>query len=174
MEEPNDSSSQRGDSGTYISTHIVEVITALILLCLAALVIYDAVRVGNGWESDGPQAGFYPFYVGLLLGFASLAILVQQFMHRGEDDPVFLAPGQTYHVMAVLLPSCAYVGAIYLLGIYVSSALFLFLFMRWQGKFGLMKTLPISIAVPLIVFLLFDKWFKIALPKGPLEAWLGL
>lgn len=169
MSEPNGQQSP----GLSFGTRIVEIVTALCILALGSLAVFDAIRVGNGWEQDGPQAGFYPFYVGLFLSFSALTVLAQQFMHRKEPDQAFLEPGQLYHVLAVLLPSCAYVGAIYFLGIYVSSALFLFLFTTWQGKYGLMKSLPISLAVPLLIFLLFETWFKIPLPKGPLEAWLG-
>lgn len=154
-------------------TRKVEIVTALCILVLGGLAVFDAIRVGYGWEQDGPQAGFYPFYVGVFLSLAALSVLLQQFMHRREPDAVFLESGQLVHVLAVLLPSCVYVGAIYILGIYVSSALFLFLFTTWQGKYGLMKSLPISLIPPFLIFMLFEIWFKIPLPKGPLETWLG-
>ena len=164
---------EQQSTGCSVGTRKVEVVTALCILALGSLAVFDSIRVGNGWEQDGPQSGFYPFYIGIFLGLSGLAVLVQQFMHRKERDQVFLESGQLRHVLAVLLPSCAYVGAIYFLGIYVSSALFLFLFTTWQGKYGLMKSLPISLVVPLLIFLLFEIWFQIPLPKGPLEAWLG-
>lgn len=160
-------------TGFSVGTRIVEIVTALCILALGSLAVFDSIRAGVGWEQDGPQAGFYPFYIGLFLSLSALAVLVQQFMHCKEQDQVFLESGQLHHVLAVLLPSCVYVGLIYVLGIYVSSALFLFFFTTWQGKYGLMKSLPISLAVPLFVFLLFEIWFQIPLPKGPLEAWLG-
>ena len=80
---------------------------------------------------------------------------------------------QLRKVFAILIPAIIYVAAIYLLGIYLSSALFLFAFMIWQGKFSVWKAFPVSLLVPLAMFLMFELWFKVPLPKGPLEAWLG-
>jgi hypothetical protein len=33
---------------------------------------------------------------------------------------------------------------------------------------------PVSVAVNVVFFLMFEIWFKVPLPKGPLEAALGL
>jgi len=73
----------------------------------------------------------------------------------------------------VLLPSILYVLAIQYLGIYVASALFIGVFMWWQGKFRLIKILPVSLGVAVALFLMFEIWFQVALPKGPLEAMFG-
>ena len=156
-----------------LGTRIVEVVTALVIFALGGLAVIDAMRIGNGWDQDGPQSGFYPFCVGIFLCVSALAVLVQQFMHRKERNPVFLESGQLYHVLVVLLPSCAYVGAIYLLGIYFASALFLFVFITWQGKYSVIKALPVSLVVPLCIYLMFEIWFKLPLPKGLLGTWLG-
>ena len=59
------------------------------------------------------------------------------------------------------------------LGIYVSSALFIAAFMRFLGKYGWAKIAPVSLGVVLFFFLMFEVWFKVPLPKGPLEAALG-
>jgi hypothetical protein len=31
----------------------------------------------------------------------------------------------------------------------------------------------ISLGIPLVTFLVFEKWFLVPMPKGPVEAWLG-
>jgi putative tricarboxylic transport membrane protein len=31
----------------------------------------------------------------------------------------------------------------------------------------------LSVAVPLIAFFIFEKWFLVPMPKGPMEAWFG-
>ena len=72
-----------------------------------------------------------------------------------------------------MLPTIAYVVLISLIGIYVASAIYIAAFMLWQGKFKLVLTLAISIGVPVALFLLFEIWFLVALPKGPLERMLG-
>jgi putative tricarboxylic transport membrane protein len=36
------------------------------------------------------------------------------------------------------------------------------------------KTAAVALGVSVVFFLLFEVWFKVPLPKGPLESWLGL
>lgn len=133
--------------------------------------IYDSLRIGAGWASDGPQAGYFPFYIGLLLGIASLWILVQAVITA--DKNVFVEPSKFRSVLAVLLPAMLFVGAIYFIGIYLAAALFLAVFMRWQGKLGIRTIAMVSVLAPVVLFLLFEIWFLVPLPKGPLEALFG-
>jgi putative tricarboxylic transport membrane protein len=164
--------SNRADK-TGFTTRMAEIATALVILPLGGLVVVDSVRVGYGWAPDGPQAGFYPFYIGLILCAAALGILVQAVLARDQGSDRFVEVHQFRLVLAILLPSTIYVAAIYLIGIYVASALFLIIFMRWQGKYPLYKAVPIGVLVPVAMFVLFEIWFKVALPKGPLETLLG-
>jgi putative tricarboxylic transport membrane protein len=158
-------------SGWSIKTKTVEAATALVILALGVLVVIDSIRVGRGWASDGPQAGFYPFYVGLILCASAIWVLIQQI--RSKEQKHFVRWAELRRVCAILFPSVIYVVAIYLLGIYLSSAGFLLAFMVWQGKYSLWKALPISLGVPMVMFLMFEIWFRVPLPKGPLEAWFG-
>src|SRR5262245_5718996 len=101
----------------------VEMAVAAVFVALSAVVIADSVRIGRGWGSDGPEAGFYPFYVALLLGGAALSILLKEW--RAGSTETFIGRAELRRVLAVLLPCCAYVGLLLGLGIYVASALFL-------------------------------------------------
>jgi hypothetical protein len=75
--------------------------------------------------------------------------------------------------MKVLLPAGVFVFLIGFIGIYVSSALFIGAFMRWLGRFPWHTIVLVSVCVPLALFLLFEIWFLVPLPKGPLEDFLG-
>ena len=74
----------------------------------------------------------------------------------------------------MLVPSIIYVILIGLIGIYVASILFIGFFMLWLGKYSWAKTVPIAVGVSVAFFLLFEVWFNVPLPKGSLEALLGL
>jgi len=76
-------------------------------------------------------------------------------------------------VLAVLIPTLAYILGIQLLGIYVASALFIAGFMRIAGKYGTIKACLAGIAISAVLFWLFEIQFLVPLPKGPLESWLG-
>jgi putative tricarboxylic transport membrane protein len=164
---------QPGDERLRVSARSVEIIVALAVIAFAAVLIVDARRLGAGWASDGPEPGFYPFYVGLIMGAAALAVLVQQWRAGARAGIPFVDPGKFRPLLAMLLPSIVYVGAIFVLGIYVASALFLFAFMKWQGSIATVKALLLAVAIPLATFMLFELWFKVPLAKGPLEAVLG-
>jgi hypothetical protein len=149
----------------------VEIAVAAGFVALALLVMADSIRVGRGWGSDGPEAGFYPFYVALALGAAATSILVRHW--RLASSKRFATSLELRRVLSVLVPTALYVGLLLLVGLYVSSAVFLAGFMRVQGKYPWSKALALGIGVPIAMFLLFEKGFGLPLPKGPLENWLG-
>ena len=162
-----------------------ELAVSAFLMALALLVIADSLRVGIGWADDGPRSGYFPFYIGLLLLASSGFILASQLWRwRRADranradpaapvDPVFASRAQLAQVLAVFWPMCGYVALIFPLGIYVASAVLIGYFMLRYGKYRMPVTLPVSIGVPLLFFLVFERWFLVPLPKGPLERLLG-
>jgi hypothetical protein len=154
-----------------LSARRMELGVAAGFLLLSLVVIADSMRIGRGWGADGPEAGFYPFYVALLLGAAALSILMRNWRSRSQES--FVEPSELRRVLWVLLPAAAYVALLSFIGIYVASALFLAGFMRVQGRYGWSRALPIGLGVPLALFLLFEIAFGLPLPKGPLESWLG-
>ena len=166
--------SEEGGSRPAFGVRGAEVVTALVFIALGALVIYDSVRLGKGWAEDGPQAGYFPFYIGLLVCLASVVNLALALRGGKGKDGAFVEVGQLKLVLAVLVPSAVYVALISWLGIYVASALFIAFYMRWLGKYAWWKVAAVSIGNSVVFFLIFEVWFKIPLPKGPLEAALGL
>jgi hypothetical protein len=151
-----------------------EIGLALFFLALGGIVIYDSVRLGAKWADDGPQTGYFPFYIGLLIVLASVANLVAALAVRPEKERPFVEVGQLKLVLAVLVPTAIYVGLIGWLGIYVASAVFVAFFMRWLGKYPWWKAAAVSIGNSVVFFVIFEMWFKIPLPKGALENLLGI
>jgi len=149
-----------------------EVVVAALFLLAGALVVYDSMRLGAKWADDGPQAGYFPFYIGAILCVSALVNFVSA-VRAGENE-VFVETEQLKLVMAVLVPSAAYVALVGWIGIYAASILFIGFFMRWLGKYEWWKLAAVSIGNSVFFFLVFEIWFKIPLPKGPIEAWLRL
>jgi putative tricarboxylic transport membrane protein len=158
-----------------VGTRGPELIVAGLLVGVAGLVIADSLRVGNGWADDGPQSGYFPFYIGLALLLSAGSVFVGTLLRwrRGPDTP-FAERGQLRRVGAVLVPMAVYVGGIAWLGLYVSSFALIAWFMRRHGRYGWPATLAVSVAVPAVVYAVFERWFLVLLPKGPLEALLGM
>jgi hypothetical protein len=153
---------------------MAEAVTAAGFFALGAIVVYDSLRLGIGWQDDGPKPGYFPFYIGLIICLASVINLVASVIATAKKNGAFVEVGQLKLVLSVLVPTIVYVGLIGVLGIYVASALFVALFMRWLGKYAWWKVAAVSIGNSVVFFLIFEVWFKIPLPKGPLEAWLRL
>ena len=157
-----------------VKTRWPELAVSGFLLLLGGMVVADSLRVGIGWAEDGPRSGYFPFYIGLILLASSGTVFVKQLLRWKRDDEVFAEREQIRLVIAVLVPMVLYVGSIFLLGIYVSSAVLIGYFMVRYGKYRWAITLPVAIGVPLLFFLVFERWFLVPLAKGPLERLLGL
>jgi putative tricarboxylic transport membrane protein len=151
-----------------------EIVVAALFIVLSAIVMYDSQRMGAKWGFDGPQAGYFPFYVGLIMLLASVTNLCLAAFGKAFKDKAFVEVGQLKLVLKVLVPAVVYTAVIGWLGIYVASTIFIAFFMRWLGKYVWWKVAAVSIATSVAFFLIFEVWFKLPLPKGPLEAALGL
>jgi putative tricarboxylic transport membrane protein len=150
-----------------------ELLVAIFLMLLAGLVLADSLRVGIGWGDDGPRSGYFPFYIGLAL-LGSSAWTAFKALRRWRVVEVFAEREQLRLVMAILWPMTAYVALVSFMGIYVSSVVLVAYFMLRHGKHGAALTAAVSVGVPLFFYLVFERWFLVPLPKGPLEALVGL
>ena len=158
--------------GTGPSHRNVELGVAAFMALLALIGIYGSLKVGIGWADEGPRAGFFPFYVSLVV-LISCAINVASVLAAADRNAVFAEWGQLRQVLWVLVPTIVYVGLVPYVGIYVASALLIGFFMRWFGGYSWIVVAAVSIAVPIATFLMFETWFLVPLPKGPLENMLG-
>jgi hypothetical protein len=150
-----------------------ELIVAVTLLLLAALVITDSLRIGIGWSDDGPRSGYFPFYIGLGLLGSSAWIAAKQLMHWSKNE-LFAERSQLASVWAIFWPMVIYVGLVAALGIYAGSVILIAFFMIRHGKHKVITSTAVAIGVPVAAYLIFERWFLVQLPKGPLEALLGL
>lgn len=150
-----------------------EVGVAAFLFAIGALVVGDSLRVGIGWADDGPRSGYFPFYIGLMLLGSSGYILVRALLGWRASTSEFASREQIRMVFAVFVPMVVYVALVAGIGIYVASFLLIAYFMRRHGRYGWPVTAIVSAAVPIAFFLIFERWFLVLLPKGPLERALG-
>ena len=158
--------------GTGPSHRSVELGVAGFIALLAVVGIYGSIKVGIGWASDGPRAGFFPFYVSLIV-LISCAVNIAQAIAAPKDGKIFAEWSQLRQVLSVLVPTTIYVALVPYIGMYVASALLIAGFMRWFGHYRWLIVASVAIAVPIMTFFMFEVWFLVPLPKGPLERLLG-
>ena len=155
------------DERSVVSMRTMEIVTAAILFAFGATFLYSSYKLGFRWSSDGPQSGFFPFYVSLFICVASAATLVQvAFSKDPKGQASFVERGQLKQVLKVLIPAALFVLGIQLIGIYVASAIYIALCMNLLGAYPWKKSVPLAIGISVLFFLMFEVWFQVPLFKG--------
>jgi hypothetical protein len=150
-----------------VSYRSVDLAVSVVLLICAFVLGWDNLKLGAGWAPDGPESGYFPFYLSVILGIASIVGIVKALRTDGAES--FVGRGQFKRVLQVAAPSIAYVAAIDFLGIYVASFLLISGFMIVLGKSKPIKSIITAAIFVAIMFYVFEVQFTVLLPKGPLE-----
>jgi Tripartite tricarboxylate transporter TctB family len=158
-----------GASPAVVRNCTLDAVVAAILFAAGAVVVIEARRLGATWTSDGPGAGYFPFYIGLIVCISALGVIYQSRAATTRDEGTFVDREQLGRVMQVLLPAVVYVLGIWFLGLYVASAFYIALFMVVLGKYPVAKSVIVAVVVNALFFLMFEVWFKVPLYKGTLE-----
>ena len=167
-----DPTAPEADSPAVTDTRVVDITVSLLLMALALTLGYDNWRTGIAWDSTGPQSGYFPFYLSVILAGASLYGLVAALLSK-EASETFVTRAQLRRVMAVFVPTLLFCLAMQFLGLYVASFLLIAAFMRLVGRIALWKSLLTAFLFTAIMFVTFDIAFDVIMPKGPLEAFFG-
>lgn len=152
-------------------TRTADLITAALILAVGAVVVVDSLRLGAGWGTDGPKSGFFPFWLGTLLVLTSAAVMAQAW--RRNNAKPFVSRDRLRPVLIVLSPAVGLVLLTEFVGLYVASALYIGFYMRWVGAHRWRTVAALALGIPMVTFFIFERWFLVPMPKGPLEAWLG-
>ncbi|MGZ8153944.1 MAG: tripartite tricarboxylate transporter TctB family protein [Burkholderiales bacterium] len=163
--------SDRSDTAVRgIRRRTAEIAVAAILFALGSLVVFDSRRLGSSWGSDGPEAGYFPFYIGLIICISSTAILAQAIFGRSRRrDEIFVEWQPLRQVMSILVPAVFFVLAIQLIGLYVAAAVYIAGFMLWLGGYGVAKSVGLGVIVSALAFVTFEIWFQVPLYKGAFD-----
>lgn len=165
---------QSSDDRPAASVRTLELAVAAIAFAFGAVVAADSLRLGAGWAEDGPQAGYFPFYMGVVICGSSAWVFVRAFLRRAAAQDSFVGRRALRQIMTLLVPAIVYVAAIEFTGIYLASALFVGYFMARHGRHRALITAAVALGLPAALFMLFEVWFKTPLPKGLLEALIGV
>lgn len=166
----NETANETGGAGP--SHRSVEAGVAVVIAAVGLICVLGSLKVGIGWGDEGPRAGFFPFYIGLIIIVSSVANLYALFT-SGKEYGLFASWDQILKVLSVVIPTAIYVSVLPFIGIYVASALLIGTFMMWLGKYRWTIAIPVAVLVPVLTFVFFERWFLVPLPKGPIERLLG-
>jgi putative tricarboxylic transport membrane protein len=174
VEDPDAASgASAADSPPVTSIRTADVVVSLLLLALAALLGFDNWRTGMGWDATGPQAGYFPFYLCVILAAACVWGLAKEYMARKQAAESFVTRDQLRRVLQVFVPTLAFCLLTQWLGLYVASFLLIASFMIFVGRIAAWKSLLTALVFSVAMFVTFQIAFDVIMPKGPLEGLLG-
>ena len=167
MESKTELPAEAADARTVVTLRTMEIVVAALFLVFGVTFAIASYQLGSGWSDDGPQSGYFPFYINLIISIASAATLVQALRDRTPKSAgAFVERGQLRQVSAVLIPAAVYILGIQLFGIYLASAVYIAVFMVWLGNYSWVKSASLGLVISVSVYLLFEVWFKVSLHKG--------
>ena len=145
-----------------------DIYVGLFLMVIGLLVLGDAIRLGFGWGLSGPEAGFFPFYMSLGIVICTFFIVlrgIKLLKKEGTGKPLIRQGGLT-QILWVLIPAAGMVLLTELIGLHLATVLYLAFYMGVVGKEKWGKAILLSILIPLVVYIVFDRVFLIPLPEG--------
>lgn len=153
------------------SRRALEALTAAITGAFGIAIVVQSLDNGIGWSSAGVDSGTFPFMTGLIVVAGSLYNMVRGWL-RGRE--IMVTRVEFKRSAALFLPAVVYVALIPLLGMYVASALYLLVTLRWQNEMSLLRAAVIAVAAAVGLYAVFEWSFQVELPHGLLGAWLDL
>jgi putative tricarboxylic transport membrane protein len=150
----------------------LELATAIGVALVGAVVAADSLTHDVRWNENGPAPGYFPFRIGVLLVASSVALIVRAMRTPAGD--VFATGAQLRRTASVLWPTVIAVLAMFPLGCYVPSAVYLAWMMHAHGPYGWPRAAAVALLATTLLFVTFELWFQVPLAKGPLEAAFGI
>lgn len=162
-----------GNETIVLSRRQAEIGFALLAGLAGFVILTGAMELDTGWSRSGPEAGYFPFRLGVLLMAASGIILLRVLLQRGPRE-AFLTWGAAKKLLAFLLPLVGFLLLIQPVGLYIAGAAYLFVALAIMGRVPWLKSGLIAVLVPVLLFIAFEYAFRAPLPKGPLGPLFGL
>lgn len=145
----------------------VEFGVTLALLLLGILLLWESYRLGPGWSPSGPEPGLWPTMLTTVYMIGTVAVLIFIFA-RPDERPFFEVRQEVLDLVAVGIPIFVAILLIYWLGVFLTAAVYLAVFMFWYGRFSWYSSLGGGILLGTILWLLLREGFNISMPMSVL------
>lgn len=161
------------DERTVVSRKVIEIVAALLVIAFGALIVIGATEHNRGWGDRGPEPGYFPFWIGLIIIAGGIGVLSQTLL-KSSSGEVFLTRGGFKRLAAFSLPMVAFVALSIQAGFYAATMTYLLFVMIVQGGYRIASAFAVSLGTTATFFLLFEIWLRVPLLKGALEALVGI
>lgn len=153
-----------------ISQRAIEVTTAALTGLFGVAVVVSSVDIGIGWGEKGVDAGTFPLIVGSAIALGSLYNLARGVLVGHE---IAVSWPALRRVAGLFVPAAVFIALIPSFGMYAASFAYTLATVGWQRKLPPWKTIAVALAVPLFLYVVFEKAFVVTLPHGTLFEMMG-
>jgi hypothetical protein len=145
-------------------------ITSVLFMILSVIIMIECARLGFGWEEmSGPQAGFVPFYLALLMLLASIFIFYLAWKEGPkEDDTFFINREGMMEAVKIAATTLLFSILIIYAGVYFAMLIYAPVFVRFVGKHNWPTVIMFTIGVTLAIYFGMEVGLKIPLPRSPM------
>lgn len=138
------------------------------LLMLVAGIVIAGISLGYGFGSiERPGPGLYPFFVGVSIAAFALLLLIS--VLRAQARVATLGREGAVRLVLLTASLSLWILAMPLLGYVVATLLATYAMCKIMGLEGWWRPIAVSAGTALFIYLLFDLWLYIDLPRGILE-----
>ena len=153
-------------------------IAALCFLAFSAYLMWDSWNNMEYYTPLGPGAGFFPFWLGALLGGLGIVWLVQVSRRSGntEEGPSLPPRGGIVRILSIIVSVAAVSALMDLLGFQLTMFVFMIFMLMILGRQTIWTTLIIALVCSVGVYHVFGRYLDVQLPAASLSflANLGL
>ena len=150
-----------------------DLVFSIVAMLFSIYLMVKSMELPIGWIKEvGPGGGAFPFWLSFGMLITSLVILVRNLMGtslEGRTTEIFMEPYAIKIFVVVMGSLGLMIGAIHIVGVYVSVPLFMGFYMRYLGHHTWRLIISICVATPIATFIFFEKLLLILLPKGYTE-----
>jgi hypothetical protein len=153
-----------------MTVRTAELVMAVLMALLSITFMIKSAELNIGWVPErGPGSGAWPFWLSTGMLLCCIATIVRWFTRATPESRSTESFIASTPLTMVVLTVLALAGLLLLtpwISIYLALMLFLVFYLKVMGGHGWPSTIAITIAMPVVVFCLFEWALTISLPKG--------
>ena len=142
------------------------------MISIAAVAMFDsrasALPDPTGKFPGGLGPGFYPFWSAAMIAGAAVVVIYRWFGTVDTGEGVFARREAWTAPLKIAVPMILAVAFIQWIGFYFVTGLYMGFFAKFIGRYRWIWVIVIAILFPAIIYLAFEKGFRVFLPKSKL------
>lgn len=130
----------------------------------------------SGGAPGGLKGGWYPFWSAVVIALAGAFVAYESLVRAQPGEGAFRDRASVFAFARMVAPMVVitYLMSDRLLGFYLASGLYVTYFARFTTRYRWIWSLAAGVAIPIVLFLVFEVGFRAVFPKSFLYPGLPL